>query len=472
MGGVPASNHERYLRTVIAGRFLIDRLVGQGAFAWVFHACARSGQEVAVKVLHSADPSAAIRFARETQVLAALGRTPGVATYIEHGKTDDSCPYLVLEFVDGVTLHQGMLYRPILGTEKGVAFMAELCGAFVELHRLGVAHRDVKPENILLARTGGIKLIDFGLIRDAQGILKLLEEQDPLDRHLFEADIDRRVLVGTPEYMAPEQFSDSALSDVSMVRTDTWSDVFSLGVILYQLLSGQKPFPMRSAAAADFAREILRYMRWRTSLRDEHLPPCPGIDPALDSILRKSLRQDPRQRQPDAQALREDLVRYLATGDGVERDDVSGTVSVSISDLPSARRSAQAPASLPATVAGGDGAADAVEPVDGLAPTRIASTFGESASAGAIHAMETLITPAFVFVETIPEAEFGPTTPAQGSEGPPQRAQRWIEAPTIVDARASQLEDARTDPDGTAPATVDAEEPSTLERVGRPKERR
>jgi serine/threonine protein kinase len=463
---VSGPDHTRYLRQVLAGRFLVDRLLGQGAFAWVFHAYTRSGEEVAIKVLHTSDPTADIRFARETQVLAALGGgNPAVAAYVDHGRTDEGCPYLALEFVDGITLLEAMTRRPMLAMSAAVTFVAELCEAFAGLHQLGVAHRDVKPENILLARQGGIKLIDFGLIRDAQGILKLLEEQDPFERRLFAEELDRRSLVGTPEYMAPEQFSDASAYDLSLARTDTWSDVFSLGVILYQLLSGHKPFPMRVVAEAEFPREILRYMRWRTSLRDEHVPACPDIDPALSSILRKALRQDPRRRQPDARALHQELTRYLATGEGVESDEVPGTVSLSIAELASLRHGSPTPAprTEPAAEFAKPGP-DFADDVDGMALTTIAPIRDSEPPAASVHSMETLITPAFIVAETIPEAEFrGPGEPVTPVYDRSQRAARWVEAPTIVDERSAQLDDAETAPRGEAPGTTDANGKTALE---------
>ncbi len=336
---------DSFLGTLVAGEYLVDRLVGSGSFAWVYHAIAqRDGREVAVKVLHSQEPTAGTRFAREIEVLRALPPSPTVAAYVDHATTPEGWQVLVLEYVDGISLKDGMLRRRTLPADQAVPFMMQLCDAFVGLHQLGVAHRDVKPENILLGRRGGIKLIDFGLIRDAQGLLKLFEEQDPLDRSLFAQELDRWTVAGTPEFMAPEQFDDARMSDLAEARTDTWSDVFSLGVILYQLLSGEKPFPMRSVAAAEFPHEMLRYMQWRLSLADSDYPRCAGADPALDSILAKSLRQDPRMRQPDARALLADLDRYQRTGAGVVKGDDSRTMMVAFADVVAQAGSSARPA--------------------------------------------------------------------------------------------------------------------------------
>jgi serine/threonine protein kinase len=318
----------RYLGEVVSRRYMIDRLVGEGSFAWVYRARERSGAVVAVKILHSSQSSAALRFAREIKVLLSLPQNAYVAGYVDHGTTRDGKPLLVLEFVDGITLKQGLERRPKLAADKAVAFVSELCQAFVGLHQLGVAHRDVKPENILLARRGGIKLIDFGLIRDAQGILKLLEEEDQIDSRVFSQNLDQGVLAGTPEYMAPEQFSDSAVKDENDTKTDTSSDVFSLGVILYELLMGKKPFPMNVVPAKDYPRELLRYLRWRVGLGDKDIPPMRGINDPLQSIVLKALRRDPGRRQPDSRRLLEDLIHFRNTGEGVRQTDESHTVIV------------------------------------------------------------------------------------------------------------------------------------------------
>jgi serine/threonine protein kinase len=324
----------QFLRQIVCGHYYVDRLVGTGSFAWVYHAFSQqTGREVAIKILSSDEPTAAMRFAREIEVLRALPRSPNVVGFVEEGRAPNGWPLMVLEFIDGITLRDGMNRCRALAPQKAVAFMTELCGAFVGMHQLGVAHRDIKPENVLLPRTGGIKLIDFGLIRDAQGLLKLLEAQDPLDRHLFSQELDQWTVAGTPEYMAPEQFADAQIDDPAAGRTDTWSDVFSLGVIFYQLITGQKLFPMRVVDEAEFPAEMLAYMKWRLSLTDDQLPGCPGVGAALESILRKALRQDPRRRQPDARALLEDLKRWERSGAGVSSADDARTQMVTLDQI-------------------------------------------------------------------------------------------------------------------------------------------
>lgn len=324
---------QRYIGEVILRRYIVEELVGEGSFAWVYRAKDREGEQVAVKILYSTQPTAAVRFAREVRVLQALPENVYIAHYIDHGHSGDGRPVLVLEFVDGITLKLGIERRPSLESDQALSFVAKLCEAFVGLHQLGVAHRDVKPENILMPRRGGIKLIDFGLIRDAQGILRLLEGEDPLETRVFQDELDRGVLAGTPEYMAPEQFSDSAVADITQARTDTWSDVFSLGVILFELLTGRKPFVMREVPRTEYAQELLRYLRWRLRLRDRDTPRIPSISSALQSIVHKALRRDPRRRQPDARALMEDLIKYNQTGQGVTAIDDSRTQVASISHV-------------------------------------------------------------------------------------------------------------------------------------------
>jgi len=134
--------------------------------------------------------------------------------------------------------------------------------------------------------------------------------------------------------MAPEQFSDAITADPASVRTDTWSDVFSLGVILFELISGTVPFPVRERPKPGAIKKaVYRYMLQRLKATDDDVPRCRGIDQPLDSIVRKALRSDPRQRQPNAKALKDDLDRYLETGRGVRRAYDTYTEAMSLKDI-------------------------------------------------------------------------------------------------------------------------------------------
>lgn len=323
-----------YLGTLIADKYFVEELIGSGGFAWVYRGSAPDEPTVAIKVLHNTDTMALARFHREIKVLKSLPKNPHVVEYVDDGHTGERQPFLVLGHLEGRTLMQEMSEWQQLEPRRAVEFLSELCDAFVELHQLGVAHRDVKPENIILTSQGTIRLIDFGLIRDAQGILKLLEQDERLERRIFQDEIDRWLIAGTPEYMAPEQFTDALAVELAAVRTDTWSDVFSLGVILFELIVGNVPFPVKAKTDRhEVRRAILKYMQWRMELTDDDMPVCRGIDRALDSILRKALRIDPRQRQPNAQALKDDLDRYIETGQGVRRDYDTGTLAMTFEEL-------------------------------------------------------------------------------------------------------------------------------------------
>ena len=313
-----------HVGSVLLGSYYIDRLLATGSFSRVYHGRSRSGMEVAVKVLTNTSPIVLHYFYREVKVLKALSETKHVVHYLEDARFEDGTPVLVTEFIDGVTLGQILTSRPLLKPETSVQFVIELCQAVEPLHILGLVHRDLKPNNVMLQRGGSIRLIDFGLVRDAQGIFKLLEEEEPERGRVFAREIDTGVLAGTIPYMAPEQFSDALLDDMKSARTDTHTDVYSIGVILYELLSHRKPFQV--PVDTDFRTIMKRRMR----LGNADIPPLNGVDASLESIVLKALHEIPRRRHASAREVREELQGFLVHGFGAYVVQERQTVQVDV----------------------------------------------------------------------------------------------------------------------------------------------
>lgn len=300
-------------------------LIGEGVFARVYEGWLDSGERVAVKVLWSSDPGAERRFLREIQVLRALPKSRHVVGYRGNGRSSDGRPWLAMEYVDGFTLAAAIAAGEPLTEEKACRLMLQICQSLGGLHRLGIAHRDIKPENIMIADGGRVvKLLDFGLVSDAQGLLRLFEQQQILPGNEFADDIDHGVLAGTPEYMAPEQITDAHLGDPAEHKLDTTGDVFSLGVLFYQLLCGHTPYPFLLAEGdeSSYKAQLLAYLERRREATDDELPEILAVTPALWSVLRKALRSDPKRRQGDSTALYDDIARYVTSGDGVDDGDV------------------------------------------------------------------------------------------------------------------------------------------------------
>jgi serine/threonine protein kinase len=300
-------------------------LIGEGVFARVYEGWLDSGERVAVKLLWSSDPGAERRFLREIQVLRALPKSRHVVGYRGHGRSSDGRPWLAMEYVDGFTLAAAIAAGEPLAEEKACRLMLQICQSLGGLHRLGIAHRDIKPENIMIADGGRVvKLLDFGLVSDAQGLLRLFEQQQILPGNEFADDIDHGVLAGTPEYMAPEQITDAHLGDPAEHKLDTTGDVFSLGVLFYQLLCGHTPYPFLLAEGdeSSYKAQLLAYLERRREATDDELPEILAVTPALWSVLRKALRSDPKRRQGDSIALYDDIARYVTSGDGVDDGDV------------------------------------------------------------------------------------------------------------------------------------------------------
>ncbi len=202
----------------------VTRLIGCGGMGAIYHARQRAlDRDVALKIIArnvSDDPAFEERFTREAKTLARLSH-PNIVTVHDFGTTDDGLVYLLMEYVDGVNLREAMDAGGIR-SDEAIQIIAEMCAALQFAHDRGVVHRDIKPENVLLNEEGVVKVADFGLA-------KLLSES-PGNLTLT----NTRQVMGTLRYMAPEQFEDSS-------SVDHRADVYSLGVVFYELLTGQVP---------------------------------------------------------------------------------------------------------------------------------------------------------------------------------------------------------------------------------------
>lgn len=297
------------------GAFELISVLGEGGFGVVYLARQRGALErdVALKVLRSplVGGEALRRFERERQVLASLDH-PSIAAIYEAGISDAGQPFFAMEYVAGPNLVE--FCAPLTFRER-LPLLIAVCTAVHHAHGRGVVHRDLKPANVLVAQLDGEpipKVIDFG-------IAKLSTASDePLALHTRFGQV-----LGTPEYMSPEQASGSARG------LDGRSDVYSLGVILYELVTGTRPL-LNEGSSADSLHEILRTIREEEPLRPSLrraaeprerraacvTPPSTlvdsrGSDRDLDWVCLKALEKDPDRRYATAQDLARDLQRFL-----------------------------------------------------------------------------------------------------------------------------------------------------------------
>ena len=283
----PAAKRAR--EGAIIGPFRLVSLLGRGGMGEVWIA-ERTGadfeQKVALKLLPMTDDDAAVaRFRRERQILARLAH-PRIAKLVDGGVTDEGRPWLAMELVEGddLTLHAK---KHALGVEDRLRLFAEVCDAVQFAHQNLVVHRDLKPSNVLVTKAGEPKLLDFG-------IAKLLENDD---RDLTRTN-ERPM---TLEYAAPEQVRGQAVT--------TATDVWALGVMLHELLTGVRPY--RGEGRLEVERAILAATPTRPSSAITDGKSRRRLRGDLDAIVLKALRADPKDRYPTAEALAADVRRHL-----------------------------------------------------------------------------------------------------------------------------------------------------------------
>ena len=265
------------------GPYRLVRLLGSGGMGAVYLAERSDGeiqQRVAVKLLRADahHPAWRDRFLRERQLLASLNH-PSIVRVIDAGHTADGRPYLVMEYVDGIPID---VYAAGIEVRERLALFLRVCAAVSHAHRHLIIHRDLKPSNILVDASGQPKVLDFG-------IGKLLDETGDATQTI------ERLL--TPNYASPEQLRGTAQT--------TATDVYSLGAVLYKLLTGRSPHQpepgtTQAIGALTGAREITAPSRLNPSLPTD-----------LDYVLRKALRQEPDERYASVEALAGDIRAFL-----------------------------------------------------------------------------------------------------------------------------------------------------------------
>jgi eukaryotic-like serine/threonine-protein kinase len=270
------------------GPYRIEREIGRGGMSVVYSAVRADGEfqkRVAIKLIKRGMDTRAVieRLRRERRILAALEH-PSIARLLDGGTSADGLPWIAMEYVDGLPIHRYCSEHD-LSIEDRCRLFDKVCDAVAYAHRNLVVHRDLKPGNILIARDGSPKLLDFG-------IAQVLAETGGEFSEFSDAPLTRghaRPL--TPEYASPEQLRGALLG--------TATDVYSLGVVLYELLTGRRPTGETDRASAA-ARRAGKPERWAKRLEGD-----------LDVILQMALRTEPERRYAGAGRLAEDLRRHL-----------------------------------------------------------------------------------------------------------------------------------------------------------------
>ncbi len=345
---------------VVAGRYRIVRPIGAGGFGQIFVAEQLSmGREVALKILAPQvrdDPVALERFRLEARAACHL-KHPNLVVYHDHGEDPRGRMYLAMELIEGRSLTQLLAETRFLPARRALSITVQICSALDAAHRGGVIHRDLKPGNVMLLAHGGsedcVKVIDFGILKRV-----CRRRGDDLP-----SITDTNEIVGTPEYLAPEIAAGR--------HFDGRADQYSLGVLLFELLVGRRPFQ-----CAQPVQTILAHLR-EPAPRISEVAPERRFSATLDELVARMLEKKPTHRFPDMSALHQALTATLAEEGAAEDPGHAQTVATRIEEpssgperMTTVTQFAPPPPQPISPLLQPAGQAAGAPPTDSLAPTR------------------------------------------------------------------------------------------------------
>ncbi|WP_420753884.1 Stk1 family PASTA domain-containing Ser/Thr kinase [Rhodococcus sp. O3] len=339
----------------LSSRYELGEILGFGGMSEVHLARdLRLGRDVAIKVLRAdlaRDPTFYLRFRREAQNAAALNHPAIVAVY-DTGEAETETgplPYIVMEYVEGETLRDIVRGTGPMAPKRAMEIIADVCAALDFSHRNMIVHRDVKPANVMINKAGAVKVMDFGIAR------AISDAASPMTQ--------TAAVIGTAQYLSPEQARGE--------QVDARSDVYSVGCVLFEILTGEPPFKGDSPVAVAYQH-----------VRED--PPLPSsvnaaVPPELDSVILKAMAKNPANRYQSAAEMRSDLIRVLSgqrpSAPMVMTDDERTTFLGAV-DTGSNYRDSAAPAGAASSGGSGGGGAVAKRILLGLAAAVIVGIVG------------------------------------------------------------------------------------------------
>jgi serine/threonine-protein kinase len=283
-----ARGDEVYIGQTLNNRFKVESKIGEGGFGAVYRGVQlATGRKVALKLLHpdmTKDENLVARFRREGMVLCNLRDAHTITTY-DFDQTSDGTLYIAMELLEGRSLHQIFHEQRPLEWKRVFKILAEMCSSLAEAHAQGIVHRDLKPENVYLESRPGnpefVKILDFGIAKVMRG-----DSIDPASPQLTATG----QTLGTLEYMSPEQLMGKQL--------DGRSDVYALGVVAYEMITGRLPFPDAKGPAGLITAQLKQ-----TPTPPSQANPKSGVPPAADRVILKCLEKDKNNRYQDVSGL-------------------------------------------------------------------------------------------------------------------------------------------------------------------------